>query len=101
MEPKVKGKFETSTKVRAFQNPPCYILEKLNKSYDKKQIFGYHDALKICGAPKLCSKMASLPPTEGEFSEKFETSTKVKMFQNPSCYILEKLNKNYYKRNFF
>ena len=46
----------------------------------------------------LCSKMTSFPPSEGEFSEKFETSTKVKNFQNPSCYILEKLNKNYDKK---
>ena len=57
MELKVKGKFETSAKVRIFQNPSCYILEKLNKSYDEKQIFGYHDALKIYGAPRLCTVM--------------------------------------------
>ncbi len=46
----------------------------------------------------LCSKMTSFPPLEGEFSEKFETSTKVKKFQNPLCYILENLNKTYDKK---
>ena len=53
MELKVKGKFVTSSKVKDFQNPSCHILEKMNKSYDKKYIFGYHDALK------------SFPPSEG------------------------------------
>ena len=57
MELKVKGEFETSTKVRTFQNHFFYILEKLNKNYDKKQIFGYHDELKIHGASKLCTVM--------------------------------------------
>jgi hypothetical protein len=36
MELKVKGKFVTSSKVKIFQNPYCYILEKLNKNYDEK-----------------------------------------------------------------
>jgi hypothetical protein len=27
-------------------------LEKINENYDKKYFFGYHDALKIDGAPK-------------------------------------------------
>jgi hypothetical protein len=53
MELKVKGKFVTSTKVKNFQNPSCHILEKINENYDKKSFFGYHDALKIYGAPKL------------------------------------------------
>jgi hypothetical protein len=42
-------------------------LEKINETYDKKNVFGYHDALKIYGVPKLCtvcSKMTSFPPTE-------------------------------------
>ena len=42
MELKVKGKFVTSSK-----------LEKINENYDKNKFFGYHDALKIYGAPKL------------------------------------------------
>ena len=53
MDLKVKGKFVTSTKMKFFQNPSCYILEKINENYNKKIIFGYHDALKIVGAPKL------------------------------------------------
>jgi hypothetical protein len=53
----VKGKFVTSSKVKNFQNPSCHILEKINENYDKKYIFGYHDALKIYGAPKLCTVM--------------------------------------------
>ena len=28
-------------------------MEKINKNYDRKYFFGYHDALKIYGAPKL------------------------------------------------
>jgi hypothetical protein len=31
---------------------------------------------------------------------KFVTSSKVKNFQNPSCHILEKVNKNNIKRHF-
>ena len=45
------------SKVKFFQNPSCHILEKINKNYDKKLIFGYCDALKIYGAPKLCTVM--------------------------------------------
>ena len=43
----------------------------------------------------LCSKITSFPPSEGEFSEKLGIFSKVKFFQNPSCYILEKINENY------
>ena len=39
MEPKVKGKFVTSSKVKIFQNPCCHILEKINENYDKKVIW--------------------------------------------------------------
>jgi hypothetical protein len=56
MELKVKGKFVTSSKVKICQNPSCYILKKINENYNKK-FFGYHDALKIYGAPKLCTVM--------------------------------------------
>ena len=42
----------------------------------------------------LCSKMASFPPSEGQFSEKSGIFSKVKIFQNPSYPILEKRNKN-------
>ena len=43
----------------------------------------------------LCSKMTSFPPSEGEFSEKLGIFSKVKIFQNPFCPILEKINENY------
>ncbi len=43
----------------------------------------------------LCSKITSFPPSEGEFSEKLGIFSKVKNFQNPFCYILEKINENY------
>ena len=29
----------------------------MNKNYERKYFFGYHDALKIYGAPKLCTVM--------------------------------------------
>ncbi len=48
----------------------------------------------------LCSKMTSFPPSEGEFSEKLDIFSKVKIFQNSSCHILEKLNENF-DENFF
>jgi len=32
-------------------------LEKINKNYDRKYFFGNHDALKIYGAPNLCTVM--------------------------------------------
>ena len=47
MEPKMKGKSVTSSKVKIFQNPFCLMLEIINKNYHKKIFFGYHDALKI------------------------------------------------------
>jgi hypothetical protein len=56
MELKVRGKFVTTSKVKIFQNPSCPILEKINENYDKKYFFGYHEALKIYGAPKLSKK---------------------------------------------
>jgi hypothetical protein len=57
MELKVKRKFETTSKVKNFQNPSCPILEKINENYDKKYFFGFFVALKIYGAPKLCTVM--------------------------------------------
>jgi hypothetical protein len=48
----------------------------------------------------LCIKITSFPPSEGEFSEKLGIFSKVKNFQNPSCYILEKINENYDKKIF-
>ena len=43
----------------------------------------------------ICSKITSFPPSEQEFSEKLGIFSKVKIFQNPSCSILEKMNENY------
>ena len=44
MEPKVKGKFVKKMEIK-------------NKSYQKNNLLGYHDALKIHEAPKLCTVM--------------------------------------------
>jgi hypothetical protein len=49
----------------------------------------------------LCSKITSFLPSEGEFSEKLGIFSKVENFQNPSCYILEKINENYDKKSFW
>ena len=57
MELKLKGKFVTPSKVKKFQNPSCPILEKMNENHDKKLFFGYHEELKIYGAPKLFTVM--------------------------------------------
>ena len=57
MELKVKGKSVTSSTGKIFQNPVCFELEMINKNYPKKYFFGYHDALEIYGAPKLCTVM--------------------------------------------
>ena len=40
-------------KVEIILIPLAYILEKIQKDYDRKQFFGYHDPLKIYGAPRL------------------------------------------------
>ena len=53
----MNGKFVTSSKVTFFQNPFCHILDIINKNYHKIKNFGYHDALKIYVAPKLCTFM--------------------------------------------
>ena len=45
----------------------------------------------------LCSKITSFQPSEGQFSEKSGIFSKVKIFQNPSCPMLEKLYENYDK----
>ena len=42
-------------RIEIFLIPSCHILEIVNKNYDKKYLIGSHDALKIYGAPKLCS----------------------------------------------
>ena len=44
----------------------------------------------------LCSKITSFPPSEGEFFEKLEIFSKVKNFQNPFCFKLEIINKNFF-----
>ena len=35
---------------------------------------------------------------EGRLKAKFVTSSKVKIFQNPFCHIVETFNKNYHKK---
>ena len=51
-------KYQKLSKVEIISIPFCYILEKINKNYDRKKLFWYHDALKIYGAPKLCTETA-------------------------------------------
>jgi hypothetical protein len=46
------------------KNPSCYILEEIKKNYDKN-FFGYHDALKNYGAPKLCTVYVVKSPVLG------------------------------------
>ena len=47
-------KYQKLLKVEIIFIPFTYILEKINKNYDKKEFFfGYHDPLKSYGAPKL------------------------------------------------
>jgi hypothetical protein len=41
--------------IEIIQIPFSHILEILNKNYEKKIFFGDNDALKIYGAPKLCT----------------------------------------------
>jgi hypothetical protein len=42
--------------------------------------------------------MTSFPPSEGEFSEKLGIFSKVRIFVNPSCPILEEIYKTYDKK---
>ena len=50
---------EISKIVKSWNNLNSFHLHigKINKNYDRKYFFGYHDALKIYRAPKLCSVM--------------------------------------------
>ncbi len=69
MELKVKGKFVTSSKVKIFQN-------------SQKYIFGYHDALKIYGAPKLCTETTVSNQPVVFFLVKYQKLLKVEIFQH-------------------
>ena len=57
-------KLRIFSKVKKFQNPFCYILEKTNDNYDKKK-FGYHDALKIYGGTKVVYRFVVKSPVLG------------------------------------
>ena len=57
MEPMVKGKLETSSKVKKTKILSVKRIGIINRNYHKKQIFGYHDASKIYVALKLCTVM--------------------------------------------
>jgi hypothetical protein len=50
-------KYQKLSKVEIISIPFTYILEKIDKNYDRKYVFGYHKALKIYRAPKLCTVM--------------------------------------------
>jgi hypothetical protein len=41
-------------------NPFHLHIGKKNKNYDRKWFFGHHDALKIYGAPKLCTFLSEI-----------------------------------------
>jgi hypothetical protein len=45
----------------------------------------------------FCKKITRILPSEGELG----ISSKVKIFQNSSCYILENINENYDKKLFW
>ena len=57
MELKVKRKFLTTSKVKKKSKSFLSHFEKIIENYDKKYIFGNHEALKIYGAPKLYTVM--------------------------------------------
>ena len=57
MELRVKGKFVTSSKVKNFKFLPVSYFDKINENDGKKIFFGYHDELKIYGAPKVSTVM--------------------------------------------
>ena len=58
MDPKVKRKFVTSSKVKNFQNSSCHILEKINEIMIKNKCLDtYHDVSKINEALKLFTVM--------------------------------------------
>ena len=59
-------------KVKIIKIPSTYLLEKINKNYDRKKLFGYHDIW--------------------YFTQKL---SKVEIIWIPFIYILEKINKNY------
>ena len=50
-------KYQKLWNVEIIWIPVSSILEKINKNCDRKYFLGYHDALKIYGAPKLCTFM--------------------------------------------
>ena len=85
MEPKVKGKFVTSSKVKFFQNSFC---KKTGNNYHKKYFLAILMHYRFMGHQSyvlLCSKITRFHPSEGEFSEKLGIFSKVKNFQNPFC----------------
>ena len=79
--------------MKKFQNPSCHILEKINENYDKKWIFGYHDALKIYGAPHFCTvcteTTVSNPPPVIIFWVKYQKLLKVEIIQISFSHILK------------
>ena len=95
MENKVKGKFVTPSKKKICQNPSCPILEKIKENFRKNNflaIMKHQKFMEHQSYVLLCSKITSFLPSEGEFPEKSGIFSKMKIFQNPSCSILEKNN---------
>ena len=50
-------KYQKILKVEMILIPFTYILEKIDKNYNRKYFFGYHDALKIYRVPMLFTVM--------------------------------------------
>ena len=54
-------------------------MEKINKNYDRKKFFGYHDALMINEAPKLCTETTLSNHPEVIFWVKYQKLSKVEI----------------------
>ena len=65
--------------MKSFQNPSCHILEKIKEKYGKKYFFGNHDALKIYGAPKLCTETTLSNHPVVRFWVKYQKLSKVEI----------------------
>ena len=77
------------------------IIIIINKNYRNKEVFGYHDALKIYEAPKLCTETTLSNQPVVIFWVKYQKLLKVEIIWIPFSYILEKINKNYDRKTLF
>ena len=96
----LEQKLQPCLTLKKFQNPFCHKFETLNKKYQKNGS-GCHNLLLIYDAPKLSTVnvvKSSVLGFRGLFSGKLWFFSKVGIFQNPCCHILETLNKNFQKK---